>query len=85
MWIISAELMGSLGAEATSKDALNAMAACDYGASFILAPFLIDYFRRVLRPTEHLACLGAGRVMISARAATNLRKWISCCACRSSS
>jgi hypothetical protein len=48
--------------------------ACYTGFTF-LTPFLIDYFRRVIRSGEHLDCLGAGRVMISTREEKNLQRW----------
>jgi hypothetical protein len=52
-----------------------ALAMASYSGFTFLMPFLIDYFRRVIRPGEHLDCLGAGRVMISARKEKNLRRW----------
>jgi hypothetical protein len=39
-----------------------------------LSAFIVEYLRRVVQPTEHLAMLGAGRVKISARAATALER-----------
>jgi hypothetical protein len=39
-----------------------------------LSIFMLDHLRIVVRPTEHLVTLGAGRVKISERAATALKR-----------
>ena len=64
----------SAGGDSTKK-VFTAMANGGWSASFLLCPLLIDYFRRVIRPGEHLDCLGAGRTRISARVERNLKRW----------
>jgi len=63
---------GSFNAS-SAQNALFAVALVGLSVCALLSIFIVDYLRRVLRPTEHLDTLGAGNVKISARAARSRR------------
>jgi hypothetical protein len=70
-----ADLSGAFRAIATgSSMALFAVTAVGFAICGPLSMFIVEYLRRVLQPTEHLATLGAGRIKISARTASALER-----------
>jgi hypothetical protein len=72
--LVLGDMTGAFTVAASSSMALFAVTIVALAICLPLSAFIVEYLRRVLQPTEHLATLGAGRIKISARAASALER-----------
>jgi hypothetical protein len=72
--LVVGHMSGAFSLAASSSMALFAVFIVGLAICAPLSAFIVEYLRRVLQPTEHLTTLGAGRIKISARAASALTR-----------